>query len=100
MLFIIFPPDLNFQYILSVRKVVKIKLFPPLWICTLTQGLGKHKSDQDLSFLQKMAAFKKCTPQKKREADFKNKYEKGTAVFCNPAGKWGGTLFYTTCGRI
>lgn len=39
MLFVIFSPDLNVQHILPVREVVKIKLFPPLRICTLTQCL-------------------------------------------------------------
>lgn len=39
MLFVILSPDLNVQHILPVREVVKIKLFPPLRICTLTQCL-------------------------------------------------------------
>jgi len=38
-LFVILSPDLNVQHILPVREVVKIKLFPPLRICTLTQCL-------------------------------------------------------------
>lgn len=38
-LFVIFSPHLNVQHILPVREVVKIKLFPPLRICTLTQCL-------------------------------------------------------------